>query len=107
VALAEFEVDDAEPFMTGCDQRRDLDIGEQKCHHPRRSSRPSADTHAAWHKQRASTSNIGLGIRLDLRHGPRGIPAHLPRIDCTPPDTRHWLRSHEIRDVGNSRNAGK
>jgi len=26
VALAEFEVDDAEPFMTGRDQRRDLDI---------------------------------------------------------------------------------
>ena len=26
MALAEFEVDDAEPFMTGCDQRRDLDI---------------------------------------------------------------------------------
>ena len=25
-AFAEFEVDDAEPFMTGCDQRRDLDI---------------------------------------------------------------------------------
>ena len=26
MALAEFEVDDAAPFMTGCDQRRDLDI---------------------------------------------------------------------------------
>ena len=26
MALAEFEVDDAEPFMTGCDQRRGLDI---------------------------------------------------------------------------------
>jgi hypothetical protein len=73
----------------------------------RNEGRPHCISVSFPHKLRACTSNIGLGIRLDLPHGPRGIPAHLPRIDCTPPDTRHWLQCHEIRDVGNSRNAGK